>query len=127
MSEEVATEKPKMLVAFKEHEPVEIAEGKFSKPPKVLHIGNGEYRREFRTEEQPFEVESGDELTLLLNTGLFEEVEEQPAEAEILDAAETPTTEPPAADAAVPTDEASTASKKKRPRAAAAEQGEATE
>ena len=61
-------------VRLKEHVPVEIKDGKFSKAPQVLEIGNGEYRRTFRAAEQPFAVVNKEELLLLLNTGFFEQV-----------------------------------------------------
>ena len=59
-----------------------------------IDIGHGEYRREFRKADEPFEA-SDEEAALLLSTGVFEE---QPQE----EAAEAPAAEAGAGQAADP-------------------------
>lgn len=61
----------------KEKKP-ELPKLKFKADQKspTLEIGHGEYRRKFDAKEQPFEVESEEELRFLKGTGYFVEVKE---------------------------------------------------
>lgn len=62
---------PKKLVRFRANE----------KSP-TIDIQEGEYRRSFRAEDQPFEVENENELQMLRATGRFVEDKEAEKEAE---------------------------------------------
>lgn len=95
-------EEPKLFVEFKEHKPEKLPNGRKSKPPQKLDIGNGEYRRTFQRNEQPFAVKDQEELTLLLNTGLFVQVQEVPEEGREDSGAAKPVAGVPASDADAP-------------------------
>jgi hypothetical protein len=70
----------------------------------TLDIMIGEYRRQFDAKEQPFAVESGEELGMLLRTGHFEKVEEQAEPAK--PKAQSPKSKvSKTADASLPSDE----------------------
>lgn len=68
-TEKVKPAEPKKLVRFRANE----------KSPSI-DIQAGEYRRTFRVEDQPFEVEDDNELQMLRETGHF--VEDKEAERE---------------------------------------------
>lgn len=51
----------------------------------TVSIGEGEYRREFRAEDQPFEVADDNELQMLRATGLFVEDKEAEKDARTTD------------------------------------------
>jgi hypothetical protein len=80
-------EGPKTWLRFKEHQPVELPSGKMSEPPPQVEIGNGDYRRVFRRDEQPFGV-TLEEAVVLKNTGLFEDATEPPILGEVEEPAE---------------------------------------
>lgn len=82
---DTADTQPTFFVRLRAHKPKKLRNGKMSRPPAKVEIANGDYRRSFAADEQPFAVDTEAELQLLKSTGLFVEAapdeiadEEQP-------------------------------------------------
>lgn len=76
MAKPETTEPQPLLVQFKPHKEKKLPNGKPSQPLQAVEIKNGHYLRKFDAKEQPFAVESQDELQMLLRTGHFVEHKE---------------------------------------------------